>query len=293
MVLRRFWPEWRRALLIVEPSTVVRWHRKGFKLYWKWISRHRVRPGRKRLCKQLRELIFRMAADNPTWGAPLIHGELKMLGFDISERTVLRWMRKAPRNPNPAKRRAVFLNNHREAIAAMDFCTVPTLTFGVLYCFYVIAHDRRRIMHFNVTKHPTSAWVIQQLREAFPYDSAPRYLIFDRASNFNEEVVEAIGSFGIQPKRTSFQSPWQKGVAERWVGNCRRDLLDHVIVLNERHLKRLMSDYVRYYHDDRTHLSLEKQTPVRRKAEKNTIVAKKVASVRRLGGPHHRYDLAA
>lgn len=139
---------------------------------------------------KLRELIFRMVAENPTWGAPRIHGELKMLDFDISERTVLHWMRKAPRNPEPAKRWAAFLNNHREAIAAMDFFTVPTLTFGVLYCFFVIAHDRRRVLHFNVTKHPTSDWVSQQLREAFPYDSAPRYLIFDRDATFNDEVVD-------------------------------------------------------------------------------------------------------
>jgi len=141
----------------------------------------------------------------------------------------------------------------------MDFFTVPTLTFGVLYCFFVIAHDRRRILHCNVTEHPTSAWFVQQLREAFAYDSAPRYLIFDRGTQFNEEVIDTAKSFGIKPKRTSFQSPWQNGVAESWVGNCRRDLLDHVIVVNERHLKRLMNEYVRYYHEDRTHLALAKQ----------------------------------
>jgi transposase InsO family protein len=182
-----------------------------------------------------------MVADNTTWGAPRIHGELKMLGFDISERSVLRWMREAPRNPEPAKRWAAFLSNHREAIAALDFFTVPTLSFGVPYCFFVIANDRRRILHFNVTKHPTSAWVVQQLREAFPHDSAPSYLIFDRSAQFNEEVIDTAKTFGIQPKRTSFRSPWQNGVAERWVGNCRRNLLDHVIVLNERHLKCLMN----------------------------------------------------
>jgi transposase InsO family protein len=130
----------------------------------------------------------------------------------------------------------------------MDFFTFPTLTFGVLYCFFVIAHDRRRILHCNVTKHPSSPWVVQQLREAFPYDSAPRYLIFDHGTQFNEDVIGAIKSFGIKPKQTSFRSPWQNGVAERWVGNCRRDLIDHVIVVNERHLKRLMNEYVRYYH---------------------------------------------
>ncbi|MGO8759055.1 MAG: integrase core domain-containing protein [Terracidiphilus sp.] len=186
-----------------------------------------------------------------------------------------------------------FLSNHREAIVAMDYFTVPTHTFSVLYCFFVIAHDRRSILHFNVTKSPTSAWVIQQLREAFPYDSVPGYLIFDRGSSFNAEMIDAARSFGIQPKRTSFRSPWQNGIAERWVGNCRRDLLDHVIALNKRHLKHLMSDYVRYYHDDRTHLSLAKGTPAGREAENNTGIGRKVVSMPRLGGLHHRYDLAA
>jgi putative transposase len=293
LTLRRFWSGWKRVLVLVQPETVVRWHRAGFKLYWTWLSRHRTRTGRSCVSRELRELIFRMVAENPTWGAPRIHGELKMLGFDISERTVLRWMRKAPRNPQPAKRWMTFLSNHREAIAAMDFFTVPTLTFGVLYCFFIIAHDRRRILHCNVTRHPTSAWVIQQLREAFPYDSAPGYLIFDRGSSFNAEMIDAVKSFGIQPKRTSFRSPWQNGVAERWVGNCRRNLLDHVIVLNERHLKRLMNEYIRYYHEDRTHLGLDKQTPASREAAEDTKISTKVVCMPRLGGLHHRYDLAA
>jgi putative transposase len=291
--LRRFWPGWKQSLLIVQPETVVRWHRAGFRLYWKWVSRKRVRSGRKPTSRELRELIFRMVAENPTWGAPRIHGELEMLGFDISERTVLRWMRKAPRNPEPAKRWAAFLSNHREAIAAMDFFTVPTLTFGVLYCFFVVAHDRRRVLHFNVTRHPTSAWVSQQLREAFPFDTVPRYLIFDRGANFNHEVVETIESLCIEPKRTSFQSPWQNGVAERFVGNCRRDLFDHVIVLNEPHLMRLMKEYVRYYHDDRTHLGLEKETPAGRERAEGATVGAKVVSISRLGGLHHRYDRVA
>jgi putative transposase len=234
-----------------------------------------------------------MVAENPTWGSPRIHGELVMLGFDISERTVLRWMRKAPRKPGPARSWATFLSNHREVIAAMDFFTVPTLSFGVLYCFFVIAHDRRQILQFNVTKHPTSAWVIQQLRESFPYDSAPRYLIFDRGSNFSAEVIAVIKSFGMEPKRTSVQSPWQNGIAERFVGSCRRDLLDHVIPIDERHLKRLMSEYVRYYQEDRTHLGLEKQTPACRKAAENTPMNTRVLSIPRISGLHHRYDLAA
>ena len=292
-MLRRFWSGWKRPLVIFQPDTIVGWHRAGFKLYWTWRSRHKSRPGRKPVSRELRELIFRMVAENPTWGAPRIHGELKMLGFDLSERTVLRWMRKAPRNPEPAKQWKVFLNNHREAIAAMDFFTVPTLTFGVLYCFFVIAHNRRRILHVNVTRHPTSEWVRQQLRRAFPCASAPAYLIFDRATNFDEEVVETMKGFGITPKRTSFRSPWQNGVAERWVGNCRRDLLDHVIAFNERHLKRLMGEYVRYYHEDRTHLALEKETPVGRVRAGNPDASCRVLSIPRLGGIHHRYDLVA
>ncbi len=165
--------------------------------------------GEKMVSRELRERIFHIVAENSTWGAPRIHGELNMLGFDISERTVLGWMRKAPKNPEPAKRWAAFLKNHREAIAAMAFFTVPTLTFGVLYGFFVIAHNRRRIIHFNVTKHPTSAWIVQQLREASPYDSAPKYLIFDRGANFNQEVIDTAKSCGIQAKRTSFRSPRQ------------------------------------------------------------------------------------
>jgi len=207
VVLRRFWSGWKRTLVIVQPATVVGWHRAGFKLCWTWRSRHKARAGRKPVSRELRELIFRIVAENPTWGAPRIHGELKILGFDISERTVLRWTRKAPRNPEPAKRWKAFLNNHREAIAAMDFFTVPTLTFGVLYGFFVIARSRRRILYFNVTRHPTSEWVAQQLREAFPYESVPGYLIFDRATNFDEQVVETMKGFGITPKRTSFRSP--------------------------------------------------------------------------------------
>jgi len=190
------------------------------KLYWTWLLRRRVRAGRKCISKELRELIFRLVAENSTWGAPRIYGELKMLGFDLSERTVLRWMRRARRCPEPAKQWAAFLSSHREAVAAMDFFTVPTLTFGVLYCFFLIAHDRRRILQCQVTGHPTSAWVIQQLREAFPYDSAPGCMIFDRGPQFNNEVIETVKRFGIQPKRTSFRSPWQKGYASHctsWV----------------------------------------------------------------------------
>src|SRR6266705_736445 len=185
VALRTCWSGWRQPLVLVTARTVVNWHRAGFRLYWTWVSRISQVGGRTCVSKEVRALIFRMVAENPTWGAPRIHGELLKLGFDLSERSVSQWVRRAPRDPDPAKRWLTFLRNHREAIAAMDFFTVPTLTFGVLYCFFVISHDRRRILDWQVTHHPSSAWGTQQLREAFSYDSSPKYLIFDRATNFN------------------------------------------------------------------------------------------------------------
>ena len=223
---------------VVKPETVVRWHHAGFRSYWRVTSKVRNPIGRRPTSKEVRDLIFQMVVENPSWGAPRIHGELLMLGFAVSERTISRWMKPALRDPDPAKRWLAFLRNHREAIAAMDFFTVPTVTFSVLYCFFVISHDRRRILHCNVTRRPTSLWIVQQLREAFPFDSAPRFLVFDRDAKYGLEVLAAVHSLKMSPVRTSFESPWQNGIAERWVGSCRQDLLDHVIALNERHLKR-------------------------------------------------------
>ena len=290
VLARRLWSGWKEALLVVSPETVIRWHRAGFRFYWKLISKVRSPIGRRQTPKQMRELNFRMVTENSTWGAPRIHGELMMLGFDVSERTISRWMKRAPRDPKLAERWLAFLRNHREAIAAMDFFTVPTITFSVLYCFFVIRHDRRQILHFNVTKHPTSLWVVQQLREAFPFESAPQFLIFDRDGKYGAEVPAVVRSLKIKPVRTSFESPWQNGVAERWVESCRHDLLDHVIPVNERHLKRLLSDFVRYYHEDRTHLGLMKQTPSQRISATNRG---RVTARPRVGGLHHRYDRAA
>jgi transposase InsO family protein len=234
-----------------------------------------------------------MAAENPAWGAPRIHGELLKLGFNLSEATVSRWLQRAPRTPDLAKRWLTFLRNHREAIAAMDFFTVPTLTFGVLYCFFVIGHDRRKILRFNVTRNPSALWIAQQIREAWPYAAAHKFLLFDRDSKFGSDVLSAAREIGTQPMRTALRSPWQNGVAERWVGSCRRDLLDHVIILNERHLKRLMSEYVRYYHEDRTHLGLAKDTPAGRPIGIRPLSGSRIRSFSRLGGLHHRYAVAA
>jgi putative transposase len=192
-----------------------------------------------------------MAAENPTWGAPRIHGELLMLGFKISEPTVSRTG------------------------------------------FFVIGHDRRKVLHFNVTRNPSALWIVQQMREAWPYASAHRFLIFDRDSKFSGAVVSAAQDLGSKPVRTAFRSPWQNGVAKRWVGSCRRDLLDHVIIPNERHLKRLMAEYIRYYQEDRTHLGLTKDTPPGRPVESRSAVGSRIHSLPRLGGLHHRYELAA
>jgi putative transposase len=213
-----------------------------------------------------------------------------MLGFEVFERSVSRWMRRAPRSPGSAGLWLSFLRNHREAIAAMDFFSVPTVTFNVLYVFFIIGHDRRRILHFNVTRHPTSAWIVQQLREAFPYEPVTKFLILDHDAKYGREVPAAMRSMDITAVRTAVGCPWQNGVAERWVGSCRRELLDHVLAINQSHLKRLLSSYVRYYHQDRTHCGLQKQSPETRP---RCSGEGKVLAWPRVGGLHHRYERTA
>jgi len=232
-----------------------------------------------------------MQTENPTWGAPRIHGELLLLGFTIAEPTVSRYLRRLKRHPDEgkAKRWRAFLNNHHEVIAAFDFFTVPSLTFHTLYCFFVIAHGRRRVLHFNVTAHPTSDWIVQQLRDALPLPCSYRYILFDRDAKFGSDVLEFLKASDIRPIRTSARSPWQNGIAERWVGSARRELLDHVIPLNEQHLRRLGREYMDYYHEDRTHIGLEKTTPARRPVEACPNQARKALALPRIGGLHHRY----
>jgi transposase InsO family protein len=225
-----------------------------------------------------------------TWGAPRIHAELQKLGYTVSERTVSRYMPKRRAEPEVIERWKVFLRNHRECIAAMDFFTVPTATFRVLYVLIFIHHARRQILHFNVSAYPGTEWIIQQLREAFPYDTAPRYLIFDGDGKFGQSVVTAMKSMGIKPSRTAFRSPWQNGVVERWIGSVRRELLNRVVVLNEPHLRRLLRDYLSYYHVDRTHLGLQKDTPLHRPTIAKPDQNAKLVSLPRLGGLHHRYE---
>jgi transposase InsO family protein len=286
--LHRIWSRWTDVLVLVKPETVVGWHRQGFRLYWRW--RSRPRGGRPKITDEIRGLIRRLAEENPDWGAPKIHGELQKLGFVVSERSVARYLRRIRRRGDPGQRWLSFLQNHREVIAAFDFFTVPTVTFKLLYCFFVIEHGRRRILHFNITPHPTAEWVVQQLREAFPECAPYRYVILDRDATFDADVITLLKATGLEPKRTSVRAPWQNGIAERFVGSCRREVLDHVIALNEQHLRRLIRDYVSYYHQDRIHDSLEKDTPNRRPVEQRPAAHATVISNVRLGGLHHRYQ---
>ena len=292
VVLRWLWSRWADALIIVKPETVVRWHRAGFKTYWRWKSKNK-RRGRPRITCELRGLINQMRCENPTWGAPRIHAELLKLGFDVSERTISRYLCK--RSPGRHTRQSwkTFLDNHREVIAAMDFFTVPTATFRVLYVFFVIHHDRRLVLHFSVSANPDTNFVIQQLREAFPYDTTPQYLLLDRDTKFSKKVRGVIDSMGIQAKQIAYKSPWQNGVAERWVDSVRRELLNHVMVLNEAHLRRLLKEYVAYYNEDRTHLSIEKDAPVVRPITSKSCDKAQVVSLPRVGGLHHRYEWIA
>jgi transposase InsO family protein len=194
------------------------------------------------------------------------------------------------RRGDPKKSWLTFLQNHREAIVALDFFTVPSVTFQLLYCFFVIEHGRRKILHCNVTRHPTAEWVVQQLREAFPEAGGHRYVILDRDSKFDADVLAFLQATGLQPNRTSIRSPWQNGIAERWVGSCRRELLDHIIPLSERHLRRLVRDYVAYYQEDRIHDALDKDAPNQRPVENKPCPEATVISSARLGGLHHRYS---
>jgi len=289
LTLRRFWPRWKEALVVIRPDTVVCWHRAGFRKFWTWKSRRRF-VGRPSTKAEIRRLVRRMAAENPTRGAPRVHGELLMLGFDVSERTVSRMMPRRPFDPEARQRWRHFLRNHREVLAAMDFFTVPTATFRVLYVFFVIHHARRTVLYARVTEHPTGGWIIQQLREAFPFDSAPRYLIFDNDKKYGADVLAAIEHMGIRREQITPNSPWQNGAAERWVATVRRDLLDQVIVLNEPHLHRLLSEFVAYYHDDRTHLGLGKGTPSMRRATSKPSSDAEIVGHPRIGGLHHRYE---
>jgi len=279
--LYRLLPKICDALATVKPDTLVRWHRAGFRSYWRWKSRRR--GGRPIVPVKIRRLIREMSLANPLWGAPRIHGELLKLGIDIGQTSVAKYM--ARRRGPPSQDWKTFLNNHADGIAAMDLFVVPTISFRLLYGLLIMGHGRRQILWFGVTSHPTAEWMANQLTEACGWEQAPRYLIRDRDRVFGELFVRRLRSMGIRDRPTSPRSPWQNGFAERLIGSIRRECLDHVVVFGERHLRHILLSYMKYYNEVRTHLSLEKDTPVSRAVERTGhILCRPV-----LGGLHHQY----
>ena len=259
VLLSRLLPNWRDVLVIVTPETVIGWHRKGFRLFWTWKSR-RPRGGRPPVPREVRDLIRRMSRENPLWGAPRIHGELLKLSIKVSEATVSKYMSRSSKPPSQTWR--TFLRNHANCMASMDFFVLPTATLRLLFVFIVLHHHRRRIVQIGVTAQPTAAWVAQLITEAFPWDTAPRYMIGDRDSVYGAVVLARLKVMGIEDVVTAPRSPWQNPFAERVIGSIRRECLDHVIVFNETHLRRILASYVTYYHGSRTHLSLSKDSPL-------------------------------
>jgi putative transposase len=238
---------------------------------------------------EIRKLVQTMAGANPLWGAPRVHGELMKLGFEISERTVSRLM--PNKNKKPSQTWTTFLRNHVGQIVSIDFFTVATIRLRVLYVFIVLSHNRRRVIHFNVTEHPTAAWAAQQIVEAFPDNSAPRYLIRDRDGIYGHYFNDRVENMNIEQVRTPPRSPWQNCYAERVIGSIRRECLNHVIVISAKHLRNILKGYFRYYHESRTHLGLDKDVPESRPIQPKTL--ERIVSIPQVGGLHHRYERRA
>jgi transposase InsO family protein len=269
------------ALAIVEPQTVVRWHRAGFRLFWRWKSQSR--SGRPRIPLEIRRLIREMSLANPLWGAPRIHGELLKLGINIGQTSVAKYMARHRRPPSQGWK--TFLRNHADAIASIDLFVVPTVSFRLLYGLLILRHDRRQILWLGATPHPTAEWIARQLTEAFGWAHPPKYLIRDRDQTYGKVFTRRVRSMGIRDRPTAPRSPWQNGHAERLIGSIRRECLDHVVVFDERHLRHLLRSYMHYYNSTRTHLSLGKDAPIPRAVE----VVGRVLATPILGGLHHQY----
>jgi putative transposase len=282
--LARVWAGWRQSLVIVTPGTVLRWQRRRFREHWTKLS-GRPTGGRPPVSAEIKALVTRMAAANPLWGAPRIHGELVKLGIDVAERTVSRLLPKRLTPPSQTWR--TFLANHVRDLVSIDFFTVPTASLRVLFVLVVLAHHRRRVVHFNVTEHPTAHWTAQQIVDAFPNDTAPAYLLRDRDHVYGEAFRHRVHGMRIDEVLTTPQSPWQNPFVERLIGSVRRECLDHIAVLGESHLHRILTAYFAYYHRVRTHLSLEKDAPDGRAIERPEVG--RVVQIPEVGGLHHRY----
>jgi putative transposase len=288
VLLSRLWSGWTDALLLVRPETVIRWHRTGFTQYWTRKSRGNG-PGRPTVAPEVRALIRQMSKANALWGAPRIHGELQKLGIEISQATVSKYVVRHRKPPSQTWRS--FLENHLGSLVSVDFFIVPTVTFKVLFVFVVLVHERRRVVHINVTDAPTAQWTAQQLVEAFPWETAPRYLLRDRDAVYGVVFSSRAQAMGIHEVKAAPRSPWQNPYVERLIGTLRRECLDHMVVLNETHLRRLLRDYLAYYHSVRTHLSLDKDSPEPRAVDRPALG--RIVKTPMVGGLHHRYSRLA
>jgi transposase InsO family protein len=277
----RWFPSILQVLTIIRPETLVRWHRAGFRYYWRWKSRSL--GGRPQIETELRALIRQMSMENRLWGAPRIHGELLKLGFEVAQSSVAKYMVKW-RGP-PSQEWRTFLRNHAPDIAAMDLFAVPTIGFDLLYAFVIVRLDRRDLVWINVTTNPTAEWIARQITEAFPWDDAPQYLIRDRDRIYGAVVMRRLRAMGIRDKPTAPASPWQNGFAERLIGSIRRECVDQIIILSETHLCRILRSYACYYNDIRTHRSLDKDAPISRPVQRTGIISSQAI----LGGLHHHY----
>jgi len=283
LLLMRVWPNWRNSLIILQPETLIAWQRAGFRMFWRWKSRHRL--GRPEKHQELIQLIRRMWSANPTWGSPRIRDELAKLGLIASTATIRKYRPKFKGKTSQGWK--TFLQNHAGSIAAMDFFIVPTVTFRLLYVLIVMHHDRRKVVHFNITDSPSASWTAQQIVNAFPYDTAPKYLLRDRDSIYGSIFTKRVKGMGIQQKRTAPRSAWQNPYVERLIGSIRRECLDRVIVLNEQQLRRILEDYFDYYHKVRPHRSLIHDSPIPRPVESPD--RGKVVEMPWVGGLHHQY----
>jgi len=279
--LCRLLPSLQSAVTIVQPDTVLRWHRSGFRLCWRWKSRSW--GGRPKVAIEIRGLIRRMSEENPLWGAPRIHGELLKLGIEVAQSTVAKYM--ARRRPGSGQTWKTFLRNHAAGLGAMDFLVVPTINFRLLSVLVILRHERRRLISLSVTEHPTAEWIAQQLIEAFPWDEAPTHLIRDRDARYGHAVKRRLTGMGIRDHPIAPRSPWQNGHAERLIGSIRRECLDHIVILGEDHLRRVLKSYAAYYNRGRTHLALAKDRPLSRPVQ--TIGP--IVAIPFLGGLHHQY----
>ena len=288
VLLYRLWARCLDRVVIVKPDTVVRWHRLGFRAFWSRKSRPRG-GGRPPIPADIKNLIRRISRDNVLWGAPRIHGELLKLGIEISQAAVSKYMMRHP--VLPSQTWPTFLRNHLGCLASIDFFVVPTATFRLLFVFIVLQHQRRQILHFGVTTNPTSEWTSQQIREAFPWDTAPRYLIRDRDAAYGAVFRSRLKAMEVTEVLSAPRSPWQNAYAERIIGSIRRECLNHVIVLNKHHLRRLLLSYLEYYHRSRTHLSLEKDCPKPRLVQPPD--QGRIIAFPQVGGLHHRYERRA